>query len=681
MSDHLSPIPRGVIIADRYEIEKYLGESLLGPTYVVKTVSNKKLLALKFIRKKYKTVEHEEEVRELMNRARLVVHDHVVRYGNVGTHDDMIYFTQEYFPSVNLLQLILEYSQEDKSFSIKEACLLVEKVLRALSSLHQQGIIHTNIKPENILIRNKVENDRLVREVKITDIMAASIIGEDNIKPSDYRAPECRPEYMLLSPTGPQADIYSVGNILYHLLVGRPATGTYLSPSHFREDLNSSIDTIVDTALSPTPEDRYETPEDMISAINLSFSDVFKDEEEATQTDDSKLLAIVGVLSVLAIFIGIIAMMADKTDPLKEAQEKDLKIRNQVSNMISQDKNPNEEKELQDKRTGMIYIPPGAMLTGNLHQEVQMGLVSAFDKKASIKKLSKGFYIDQYEYPNAETREDGTRVAPVTGYTYGQARAACKAMGKRLCTALEWEKACRGEDSLIYSYGDSFEQNTCALDEGYRLGKDKNCKGKNGVFGMSGGPREWTKTTSESNENRKVIKGGDLFGSSALDKYRCGFDSDENKEYVDANTSFRCCLSVDAPELPDIIPPELQIVEPSDEEDDIPEEIEAPTCSESIVEVMSQPHQFAIDCFDKKIKGGYSIQKMTGKVSFKVVLEEGKVASASKFTSEVKSGSFQECLLDGIKKLEFIDVCNEEATLSLTFPLDIEEDEESEGEE
>ena len=62
MSAHSSIIERGTIIADRYEIEKYLGESLLGPTYVVKTINNKKLLALKFIRKKYKRVEDEEEV-------------------------------------------------------------------------------------------------------------------------------------------------------------------------------------------------------------------------------------------------------------------------------------------------------------------------------------------------------------------------------------------------------------------------------------------------------------------------------------------------------------------------------------------------------------------------------------------------------------------------------------------
>ena len=61
------------------------------------------------------------------------------------------------------------------------------------------------------------------------------------------------------------------------------------------------------------------------------------------------------------------------------------------------------------------------------------------------------------------------------------------------------------------------------------------------------------RTTSETNEDRKVIKGGDSFGSSDPAKYRCGFEADENKQYTDQNTSFRCCLNVDAPELPDTL--------------------------------------------------------------------------------------------------------------------------------
>ena len=165
---HSSIIERGTIIADRYGIEKYLGESLLGPTYVLIKRLTIKNYWHSSLYEKYKRVEDEEEVRELMNRARLVVHDHVVRYGNVGIYEDMIYFTQEYFPSVNLLQLTLEYSQRISSFPLGKACLLVEKVLPSIYHLYiNKRIIHTNIKPENILIRTKVENDRLVREVKI----------------------------------------------------------------------------------------------------------------------------------------------------------------------------------------------------------------------------------------------------------------------------------------------------------------------------------------------------------------------------------------------------------------------------------------------------------------------------------------------------------------------------------
>ena len=413
----------------------------------------------------------------------------------------------------------------------------------------------------------------------------------------------------------------------------------------------------------------------MISAITLSFSDVFADEEQVTKSDDTKLLAAVGLLSVIAIFVGIIAMMADKTDPLLEAQQKDTKIRNKVSELLDEDRPSQAElSKLKDAREGMVYIPAGAMLTGNLHQEIEMGLVSAFDKKASIKKLKKAFYIDKYEYPNVAERSDGSSISPVTGVTYAQARAACKARGKRLCTALEWEKACRGNESLIYSYGDSFERGACTLDDSYQLGKDRNCVNRMGIFGMSGGSREWTKTISETNEKRRIVKGGDSFGSSASDKYRCGYEADENPQYSDGNTSFRCCLNIDAPELPDTPIPELQEPEPAQEpveDTGTPEENAAPTCSESVATTIEENKQFAIDCYDAKTKSG---RKIEGKVSLKVILEEGKVKDVSKFVNEVNSGSFPNCLIKGVKQLEFSTECNEEVTIPFTFPPEDSED-------
>ena len=128
VSEDYRPLSRGVVIAGRYEIEKYLGESLLGPTYVVKNNNTNKLLALKFIREEYCPVSHISRVQDLLRKARDVKHPNVVRYGNVGQYKNMIFFTQEYFPSVNLRQLILDYEAEEKPFAIKEGCLIAAKV-------------------------------------------------------------------------------------------------------------------------------------------------------------------------------------------------------------------------------------------------------------------------------------------------------------------------------------------------------------------------------------------------------------------------------------------------------------------------------------------------------------------------------------------------------------------------
>ena len=149
-SEQYKPLIRGTVITKRYEVEKYLGESLLGPTYVVKNRETQKLIALKFIRAEYKSVAEIDDVKSLLKKARKVKHPNVVQYGNVGEANGMIFFTQEYFPSVNLRQLMIDYKADEKEFSVNESFQLVSKILEALQAIHAQGLFHTNVKPENI---------------------------------------------------------------------------------------------------------------------------------------------------------------------------------------------------------------------------------------------------------------------------------------------------------------------------------------------------------------------------------------------------------------------------------------------------------------------------------------------------------------------------------------------------
>ena len=98
--------------------------------------------------------------------------------------------------------------------------------------------------------------------------------------------------------------------------------------------------------------------------------------------------------------------------------------------------------------------------------------------------------------------------------------------------------------------------------------------------------------------------------------------------------------------------PEVQEPQPSAEpQEDTSSPEEPPTCSESVAAVIEENIQFAVDCFDKKIKGGYSVNRLTGKVSLKVNLEEGKVTDASVFNNELESSTFPKCLIKRVKNL------------------------------
>ena len=100
-----------------------------------------------------------------------------------------------------------------------------------------------------------------------------------------------------------------------------------------------------------------------------------------------------------------------------------------------------------------------------------------------------GFYIDEFAYPN----EAGA--IPKTGMTRDEAAGLCAAQDKRLCTELEWERACKGPSNTTYEYGDSYRAAECTMGRAGRLapsGLRVACKSAFGVHDLHGGPWEWT---------------------------------------------------------------------------------------------------------------------------------------------------------------------------------------------
>jgi formylglycine-generating enzyme required for sulfatase activity len=329
-----------------------------------------------------------------------------------------------------------------------------------------------------------------------------------------------------------RADVYSVGVILYELLCGQTPMGSYLSPSQIREDLPSKLDDVIDLALASNPEDRYPTARDMRNDIQRLFQEDEPGSATPVRSRRNLYLAITGGVILLA----TVASFFFIEDPVTAAKNADAKLR---ASVVKGNVLPN-EATVQEKvalRPDMVWIPEGSFIKGRMNSERATG---PSEPQAEVKKV-KAFYIDRFEWPNGQGKNADVRV------TWDNAGSQCASVGKRLCTSDEWERACKGPESLIFPYGDEFDPTKCGDDVAkdsdkdgktdHRSGSLAECKSGFGVFDLSGGPREWT---SSGRGAVKTIKGGRR-GLKPEVATRCAWSDEQKPAIDDATLSFRCC--------------------------------------------------------------------------------------------------------------------------------------------
>jgi sulfatase modifying factor 1 len=183
----------------------------------------------------------------------------------------------------------------------------------------------------------------------------------------------------------------------------------------------------------------------------------------------------------------------------------------------------------------MGWIPPGALVAGT-----PLGVLPrvADEEMAGEQVILKGFFMSVYPYPN----EEGA--IPLGNVTEEQAKGLCEERHQRLCTELEWERACKGPDNHLYEYGDRYRADVCGTGTEPRMlpsGLRVACRSDFGVRDMHGSLLEWTGSPwgRGRKEGLVTVRGGNAPAGEVAG--RCANAMGRAATSKAPSIGFRCC--------------------------------------------------------------------------------------------------------------------------------------------
>jgi serine/threonine protein kinase len=261
-------------IGDTYQVLGLLGTGTLATVYrCLDTTQPNREVAVKVlfpdISKDARAI---SRIKRDFEHLRLLSHPNIVGVFNFIESEEHIGYSMELVDGGDLSQRL----DMKSSMSIATAINIVQGLCKGIQAIHDQKMIHRNIKPENVLLTSGAD-------VKISDFCCSgkegSLKNEDGVAATlDY----IPPEYMSSSEIDWRADIYAVGMLGYEILTGQsPFRGNSVyetmtkrlqsepsSPSTIRTDCPKSLDAIIVRAMHRDPDKRFQSAREMLLELN-----------------------------------------------------------------------------------------------------------------------------------------------------------------------------------------------------------------------------------------------------------------------------------------------------------------------------------------------------------------------------------------------------------------------------
>jgi serine/threonine-protein kinase len=306
----------GMLLEGKYQIREPIGEGGMGVVYEAEHLALGIVVAIKVLHPAEPGAPHVIERFKVEARsAASIRHPNLVEVTDYGlTPDNRPFFVMEHLSGESLAQRLASENQLSERATVE----IADQILSGLATAHRKGVIHRDLKPENVFL---ARSDVLGETVKLLDFGVARIIGGQEPAPASNDNGRARtdtdgkpltqrgivlgtpgylsPETAKGAPADNRSDLFSVGVILYEMIVGRaPFRGDsiekivsstlhdpVLQPRAVRPDLSPPMERLILTALAKNPDDRFQHADEFLRQLSAAAVGRIPDNARACVTE------------------------------------------------------------------------------------------------------------------------------------------------------------------------------------------------------------------------------------------------------------------------------------------------------------------------------------------------------------------------------------------------------------
>ena len=265
-------------LASRYRVERELGAGGMATVYLAEDLRHKRAIAVKVLRPDLAAGIGAERFLVEIEIAAALTHPHILPLYDSGEAEGVVYYVMPYVEGPSLRARL----DAEQRLPVADALTIARQVVGALDYAHRRGLVHRDIKPENIML---YEGAALVTDFGIALALRSGHEGRLTEEGLIIGTPiYMSPEQAMGDPVDPRSDLYSVGCVLYEMLVGAPpyrgdtpmaiAAQKLVDPlppvRDHRAEVPAALEAALAKALASRAEDRFASAAEFGAALDAA---------------------------------------------------------------------------------------------------------------------------------------------------------------------------------------------------------------------------------------------------------------------------------------------------------------------------------------------------------------------------------------------------------------------------